>query len=496
MPELALQTRPLRAEAHTADYGLIIDGLERGGSDGETFEVLDPATAEAFATVARASTADVEAAVMAARRAFNGTWRRTPAVERGRLLQRASARLLERMNEIAELESRDSGKVLSQAIGDVQIAARYLELFGNFAASENGSTIPVSPDVIDFTTRQPFGVSAQINAWNFPINMAARSIGAALAAGNTVVVKTPELAPVTTTILGRILLEVGVPDGVVNILHGPGSTVGDQLTHHPDVDIITFTGSTNTGKKVATAAASRITPVVMELGGKSPVVVFEDADIEDAARELAQGFVEANGQSCDLPSLAVVQRSVYDRFVALLGETVSRFVVGPGVDDTDVGALISATQLERVSDMVTEAVADGARVVTGGRIGDADQRGYFYRPTVLAEVTPDMRIAQDEVFGPVLVVVPFEDESEAIQIANGTPYGLSSVVWTRDLGRGLRMTQAIDAGQVYVNCFSSGDGAMLPFGGFKDSGYGREKGQQALLGYSQVKNVCISTVAR
>lgn len=476
------------------DFGLIIDGEEVASSSGATFETIDPATGQAFATIAQATEKDVDLAVMSARRAFEGEWRQTSAADRGRLLQRTSRQLLKHIDAIAELEVRDSGKVLDQAVGDVKIAARYLELFGNFAAGYNGNTIPVSPDMIDFATREPFGVSAQINAWNFPINMAARSIGAALAAGNTVVVKTPELAPVTTTILVRILHEEGMPAGVVNVVHGSGRVIGDAITGHPGVDVITFTGSTDTGKKVATSAAQMITPVIMELGGKSPVVVFEDADLEKAARDLAAGFVEANGQSCDLPSLAVVQEDVYERFVEMLSANVSAFTVGPGIDNPDVGALISTQQLDRVAGFVVEATESGARIATGGDVLDHRQEGFFFRPTVIADVTPDMAIAQEEVFGPVLAVVRFRDEAEAVRIANGTRFGLSSVVWTKDLARGMRMTRAIDAGQVYVNCFSSGDSPMLPFGGFKDSGYGREKGQEAINSYSQLKNVCISTL--
>lgn len=495
MTSTIAETRITASAGVGFDYGLIIDGEEYGGSEGTIFDSIDPSTGRAHARIACATVEDLDVAIVAARRAFETHWRYTSATDRGRLLQAASRRLLELLDDLAELEARDCGKVLEQSIADVRIAARYLEIFGNAAAGHNGDHIPVAHDVIDFTVRQPFGVAGQINAWNFPINMAARSIGAALAAGNTVVVKTPELAPVTTTILGRVLLEVGVPGGVVNILHGPGRTIGEALSGHAGVDIITFTGSTVTGRKVAARAAEAITPVVMELGGKSPVLVFQDADLPKAAASLAEGFIEAAGQSCDLPSLAIVQREVYDEFVEMLAERVSEFRVGPAIDAPEVGPVISAVQLERITGFVTEAVDAGARVAIGGRRASAPgtEEGFFFEPTVLADVTPDMRIAQEEVFGPVLVVVPFDDEDDALRIANGTEYGLSSFVWTSDLARGVRLTKLIDAGQVYVNCFSSGDSPLLPFGGFKNSGYGREKGVDALRTYSQVKNVCIST---
>lgn len=483
------------ADEFGSGFKLIIDGAEVEGAAGESFATFDPATGRPIYTLAKATPADVDVAVAAARRAFEETWSRTSATERGRLLQAASRRILELIEPLAVIETMDSGKPLSQCRYDVKIAARYLELFGNAAAGLNGDHIPVGPNLIDFTVRQPFGVSAQINAWNFPINMAARSIGAALAAGNTVVVKTPELAPVTTAILGRIFTEVGVPAGVVNIIHGSGSVIGDALSKHPDVDLITFTGSMATGSKVAANAASMLTPAVMELGGKSPVLVFADADLPKAARQLALGFVEANGQSCDLPSLALVHEDAHDEFVRLLVENVRQFTVTPGVEDGTVSAVISERQLGIVSDFVTGAVAEGATVAIGGSraSGDGLDDGWFFEPTILTGVTPQMRVAREEIFGPVLSVLTFRDEEEAVRIANGTEYGLAAFVWTRDLARGMRLTKRIDAGQVYVNCFSSGDSPMLPFGGFKSSGYGREKGVEALRTYTQVKNVCIST---
>lgn len=478
----------------TVAYGLIIDGREVESSSREKFDAEDPATGRAFATVALGREDDVNRAVAAARKAFTGEWSRTSATERGRLLQRAAARLLEIEEPLARLEAMDCGKPLDQARADVRTAARYLELFGNSASALHGSQIPVGPEVLDFTVREPFGISAQINSWNFPINMAARSMGAALAAGNTVVIKTPELAATSTTVLGRVLHEVGLPGGVVNIVHGYGADVGAALSSHPDVDLITFTGSVPTGRSVAANAARNLIPCVLELGGKSPVVIFDDADIERAARHLAIGFTEANGQSCDLPSLVLVQESRKDDFLRELAGHVDRLSIGPGLENPDVSALISRQQRDRVAKFVDNARLAGATVVRGGSVpsGPDIEDGWFYEPTILSDVQPHMAVAREEIFGPVVSVMTFEDETEAITLANASEYGLSSYIWTRDTGRALRMSLAIRAGQVYVNCFSSGDSPMLPFGGFKKSGYGREKGVEALKTYTQTKNICLS----
>lgn len=473
-------------------FGLLIAGEESSAADGGWFESLDPASNEVTGEFARASHSDVVAAVTAARTAFADHWSSVSATERGRFLQAVSRAVWSASDELAVWETRDCGKRISLARQDVQNAARYFEFFGNLAANLGGHQIPIGPNVLDLTMREPYGVSAQINAWNFPLSMAARSLAVALAAGNTVVLKTSEHAPLSTAMLGRLLQECDIPPGVVNIVHGFGEDCGAALASADDIDLLTFTGSVATGIRVAEAAARTVTPCVLELGGKSPVVAFADADLATAARELARAVVDSNGQCCDLPSRALVERGVHDEFVELVAAEFTSMTCGPGIDDYDLGPLINLAQVGRVEAMVRRACDGSARLAAGGRRRQPADSGMYFEPTILVGVTPDMEVAREEVFGPVLAVTPFDDESEAIELANGTNFGLAAFVWTNDVGRAVRLSREIRAGQVFVNCFGSGDPVMTPFGGTGHSGYGREKGAAALETYSQLKNICFS----
>lgn len=472
------------------EHAHLIAGREIATRSGRTFLSKDPSDDTVVARFAAGGADEVDRAVRAAREASE-SWSETPAAERGRMLGDVARRITADSDTLARQESRDCGKPLSQAHDDIRIASRYFEFFGGAAAVSNGEQIPVGAQALAFTSREPHGVCAQINAWNFPLNMAARSLAPALAAGNTVVVKTPELAPVTTALLGRIVTEAGFPAGVVNIVHGSGAEAGAALAAHPDVDMVTFTGSIETGRQVAQGAAPQLTPTVMELGGKSPVIVFADADLDEVAEQLAYGFIEANGQSCDLPSLALVDARVRDDFVQRMARHVEKLTLGPALGDPDVGPLISSAQQSRVNAYIAGARTAGATVVTGG--DRVDRTGWFVPPTVISDVTPAMDVFREEIFGPVLSVATFTDEAEAIRLANTTGYGLAAFVWTGDARRGTRVARRVAAGQVYLNCFSSGDSAMTPFGGFNASGHGREKGFEALRTYSRTKLFCISS---
>jgi aldehyde dehydrogenase (NAD+) len=473
-------------------FGLLIAGTETGAAGGEWFESRDPANDQPVAEFSRASAADVVSAVDAARHAF-ARWRLVSATDRGRMMQTVASKIAESIDELALWETRDCGKRLTLARQDIRNAARYFEFFGNLAADLGGRQLPVSPDVLNLTVREPFGVSAQINAWNFPLSMAARSCAAALAAGNAVVMKTSEHAPATTAMLGRLLGEADIPPGVVNILHGYGHDCGASLASAANVDLVTFTGSVETGVSVAASAARAVRACVLELGGKSPIIVFRDADLELAARQLARAVVDSNGQCCDLPSRALIERDVHDTFVELVTTEFAAMTWGPGREDHDWGPLINAVQCDRVSKMVERACVEGAWLACGGSRRHHPQGGAYFEPTILVNVRSSMEIATSEVFGPVLAALPFDDEPMAIHLANETPYGLAAFVWTSDVGRAIRVTRDVRAGQVYVNCFGSGDPVMTPFGGTGLSGYGREKGYAALETYTQLKNVCFSS---
>jgi aldehyde dehydrogenase (NAD+) len=473
---------------------LIIDGTRAKASDGGTFAVYDPSSGEVLATVAKSTKADVDRAVKAAQAALDSkAWRGMAPAERGRIMLRIAQALRDRVEELATLESRDNGKPLRQARTDVQVAARYFEFFAGIADKIMGHTIPLGPGFLDYTIREPIGVSAQIVPWNYPIQIGARGVAPALAAGCTIVLKPSSEAPMTALKLGEIALGCGLPPGVLNVVPGTGSEAGIALASHPGINQLTFTGSVDVGIGVAKLAADNVVPVVMELGGKSPNIVFADADLDLAAQGVATAIFQNAGQTCSAGSRLLVERKSHDALVARLTDRARSMRLGPGVSDPDMGPIISKRQLETIEGYVKIGREEGARVAAGGgRPSDASLgRGFYFQPTLLDQVSADMRVAQEEIFGPVLSIIPFEDIEEAVAIANRSQYGLVAGVWTRDINKAMQISSQIKSGQVYVNTYGAGGGVELPFGGYKKSGYGREKGLESLASYTQVKNVCV-----
>jgi aldehyde dehydrogenase (NAD+) len=478
----------------TTVEGLIIDGQRVRASDGLTFDVYDPSSGDVLATVAKATKADIGRAVQSAQAALESkAWGGMAPAERGRILFRIGQAIREREDELATLESRDNGKPLRQARTDVQVAARYFEFFAGIADKIMGHTIPIGPGFLDYTVREPIGVSAQIVPWNYPIQIGARGVAPALAAGCAVVLKPSSEAPMTALRLGEIALACRLPPGVLNVVPGTGSEAGTALASHPDINQLTFTGSVDVGIQVAKMAADNVVPVVMELGGKSPNVVFADADLDLAAQGVANAIFQNAGQTCSAGSRLLVQHKVHDAIVERLAARAKAMRVGPGVSDPDMGPIISKRQLETIEHYVTVGTAEGATVAAGGaRPSDpALGRGFYFQPTLLDHVSATMRVAQEEIFGPVLSIITFEDRDEAIAIANRSQYGLVAGVWTRDINTAMAVSTRIKSGQVFINTYGAGGGVELPFGGYKKSGYGREKSLESLASYTQVKNVCV-----
>jgi len=476
---------------------MLIGGKWTDAASGKTFPSLNPATGEVLAHVAEGDREDVDRAVAAARRAFDGSWRKTKPYERQMLLL-GLADLIERhFDELTLLDTLDMGAPLSRTRASRLRALGMLRYYAGMATAVHGETIEnsVPGEYVTFTLKEPVGVVGAIIPWNSPLTAAIWKIAPALATGCTVVLKPAEEAPLTAIRLGELLLEAGVPDGVVNIVPGYGETAGAALAAHHDVDKVAFTGSHLTGQKIVQASAGNLKRVSLELGGKSPDIVFADADLETTVPGAAMAVFSNSGQVCSAGTRLFVEQRIYDEFVGRVAEFGRRLRVGPGVDpDVQIGPLVSAQQLERVTGYLDVGKREGARAVSGGeRLLDGElAKGYFVAPTVFADVRDDMTIAQEEIFGPVISAIPFRDIDEVLRRANSTPFGLGSGVWTRDVSKAHRLARGIRAGSVWVNCYQAMDPAV-PFGGYKMSGYGRESGLQHLDEYLNVKAVWIKT---
>lgn len=461
-------------------------------SSDRTIPMLDPSDGQAFDEIQRSNAADVNSAVRAARQAMESVWCKLGAAERGRLLMRLSLKITDNVAELAALEQRDCGKPTTQARADATALARYFEFYAGACDKLHSETIPYLDGYSVLTWREPHGVTGHIIPWNYPMQIFGRSVGGALAAGNVCVVKPAEDACLSLIRVAQLAAEVGFPAGVINIVTGYGHEVGDALARHPGIDHISFTGSPAVGTLIQQAASQRHCPVTLELGGKSPQIVFADADLDAAIPAIINGIVQNAGQTCSAGSRLLVDQAIYEPLLERLGQAFEKLRVGPAAMDLDLGPLIRQSQQQRVWDFLSDAQVANIPMVAQGKIVDeAPETGFYQAPTLLCDVPVTHRLSQEEVFGPVLVAMSFRDEDHAVALANATAFGLVTGVWTRDGGRQFRMAKRVRAGQVFINNYGAGGGVELPFGGVKSSGHGREKGFEALYGFTTLKTVAI-----
>jgi len=490
--EQTLRISPRVEEFLKGTKKLLINGEWVESASGQTFETLDPSNGKVLAVVSEAGPEDVDKAVKAARQAFeNGPWKKMSASERGRLIYKLADLMEAHQEELAQLETLDNGKPIRETSNaDVPLAIDHIRYYAGWATKIMGQTIPVAGNYFNYTRHEPIGVVGQIIPWNFPLLMATWKLGAALATGCTIVLKPAEQTPLSALYLGQLALEAGFPAGVINIIPGFGETAGAPLVDHPDVDKIAFTGSTPVGKMIMRQAAGTVKKVSLELGGKSPNIILPDADMSKAIPGALMGIMFNQGQVCAAGSRLFIQKKSYDNVVADLAAHAQKIKQGAGLDpSTEMGPLVSEEQLERVGSYIEKGKAEGAEVVAGGVYGQGD--GYFVTPTIFADVNDEMTIAKEEIFGPVVAAMPFEDLDEVIRRANNSEFGLAAGLWTQDVKKAHYVANELKAGTVWVNCYNVFDAAS-PFGGYKQSGIGREMGSYALENYTEVKSVWIN----